>query len=156
VGRWSRRELDDAFSHYRSVVCSCASTGDWNAFVDLFTDHATFVMSAGGRVGGREAIRRFLIAKHSGPPGKLMSHYPLEWYLIDEDRGWVSFQIWNRFADPGDGSIFEGPSFSLLKYDGNNLWNYEEDIYNPLEFADLLAAWEKHRSELQSTISESS
>ena len=50
-------------------------------------------------------------------------YYPVEWYMIDEDRGWVSCQFWCRMADPGDGSVHEFKCFSLLKYAGDGLWS---------------------------------
>jgi hypothetical protein len=148
MGRWSRDELEQALAHYRAHLANCARIGDWTTLADIFTEDATMQMSIGGRVGGREAIRRFVLSKMIAPPGQYIPHYLCEWYMIDEDRGWIVGQWWARFADPGDGSIFQGPYFAILKYAGNNMWSSEEDTYSPQEFANLLAAWETHRDQL--------
>jgi len=68
-------------------------------------------------------------------------YYPVEWYMIDEDRGWVSCQFWNRMADPGDGSVHEFKCFSLLKYAGEGLWSYEEDLFDPGDMETAIAGW---------------
>jgi hypothetical protein len=153
MGRWSRRNIDDAFGHYREVVLTCGRTGDWSPFADLFTEDATYIEHAFGTLGGREAIRRWITTTMSTFPGDAMPHFPVEWYMIDEDRGWLSCQLWNRMADPGDGSVHQAPNFTLLKYAGDNVWSYEEDIYNPQAFADMITRWQSVRDRLQATTS---
>ncbi len=41
-------------------------------------------------------------------PGRDMPEFPIEWYVIDDERGWVVCQVWNRMRDPGDGSRAPG------------------------------------------------
>ena len=36
--------------------------------------------------------------------------------------------------DPGDGSIHQAANLSVMKYAGDDLWSYEEDAYNPMNF----------------------
>jgi len=70
-----------------------------------------------------------------------MKYFPHEWTMIDEERGWVVAQIWNRMADPGDGSLHQAYNITLLKYAGNRKWSYEEDVYNPAHFGEMIKAW---------------
>jgi hypothetical protein len=61
--------------------------------------------------------------------------------MIDEHRGWLACQFWNRMADPGDGSVHEFSCFSLLKYAGDGLWSFEEDKFDPAEMEVCLQGW---------------
>jgi hypothetical protein len=79
------------------------------------------------------------------PLSKEMTEFPIEWYVIDEERGWVICQVWNRMNDPGDGSVHQAYNFTLLKYAGNNQWCYEEDIYNPQKFEAMIGRWAEVR-----------
>jgi hypothetical protein len=79
---------------------------------------------------------------HGRLPGRDMPEFPIEWYVIDEERGWVVCQVWNRMRDPGDGSVHQEYNFTLLKYAGDGKWSYEEDIYNPMRFGAMVAGWE--------------
>ena len=74
-------------------------------------------------------------------PNREMKYFPVEWSIIDDERGWVVCQIWNRMADPGDGSLHQEYNFTLLKYAGGGRWSYEEDIYNPKGFERMVAGW---------------
>jgi len=150
MGRWTRAELEEAFAAYRHVALDCGESGDWNAWTDLFAPDATYVEHHYGTMGGREAIRTWINKTMAEYPGKLMPHFPVEWYVIDEDRGWVVCQIWNRMNDPGDGSVHQAYNFTLLKYAGDGLWSYEEDIYNPATFATMIGEWEQRRRNLTS------
>ena len=79
----------------------------------------------------------------STSPNDQMKFFPIEWYIIDDERGWVVCQVWNRMVDPGDGSLHQEYNFTLLKYAGNNLWSYEEDIYNPAGFGKMIKGWQE-------------
>jgi hypothetical protein len=149
MGRWSRDELEDAFQHYQDVARAAGTSGDWGPFAELFTEDATYIEHHYGTLGGREAIRRWITATMTTYPGNEMPHFPIEWYIIDEDRGWVVCQVWNRMADPGDGSLHQAYNFTLLKYAGGGLWSYEEDIYNPMSFATMVKDWSERRQALQ-------
>jgi hypothetical protein len=149
VGRWTRHELEQAFANYQGVALRAGTTGDWNAWADLFTEDATYVEHLFGTLGGREAIRRWITTTMTTFPGNAMPHFPIEWYVIDEERGWVVCQVWNRMADPGDGSVHQAYNFTLLKYAGDGLWSYEEDIYNPSKFAEMLERWQARKAELE-------
>jgi hypothetical protein len=148
MGRWSRQELEDAFANYQRLALEAGTTGDWNVWADQFTEDATYVEHLYGTMGGREAIRRWIIETMGTYPGNEMPHFPMEWYIIDEERGWVVCQVWNRMADPGDGSLHQQYNFTLLKYAGNLQWSYEEDIYNPAAFATMVGRWEKTKARL--------
>ncbi|MBI2705681.1 MAG: nuclear transport factor 2 family protein [Actinobacteria bacterium] len=148
MGRWSREELEDAFEQYQQAALRAGATGDWSAWADQFTEDATYVEHHYGTMGGREAIRRWITETMSTWPGREMPHFPVEWYVIDEERGWVVCQIWNRMSDPGDGSLHQAYNFTLLKYAGAGSWSYEEDIYNPASFADTVKAWAARKEAL--------
>jgi hypothetical protein len=149
MGRWTRAELEQAFADYQAAGLQAGTSGDWDIWADRFTEDATYVEHLYGTIGGREAIRRWIKKTMSEFPGNAMPHFPIEWYIIDEDRGWVVFQIWNRMADPGDGSIHQAYNFTLLKYAGDGLWSYEEDIYNPAHFAGMVKGWRARKAELE-------
>jgi hypothetical protein len=148
MGRWSREDIEQAFDAYQAAALEGGTTGDWSRWANCFTEDATYVEHLYGRFGGREAILRWITETMSTPPGSDMPHFPIEWYVIDEDRGWIVCQVWNRMADPGDGSLHQEYNFTLLKYAGGGLFSYEEDIYNPAHFATMLEGWQARRDEL--------
>jgi len=80
-------------------------------------------------------------------PGNAMPEFPIEWSVIDEERGWVVCQVWNRMEDPGDGSIHQEYNITILKYAGDGRWSYEEDVYNPMRFGTMVAGWERAKQD---------
>ena len=148
MGRWSREELEDAFENYQATALKAATSHDWRPWADLFTEDATYVEHLYGRLGGREAIYNWIQSTMDEWPNNEMIYFPSEWYIIDEERGWVVCQVWNRMADPGEGSIHQEYNFTLLKYAGNGLWSYEEDIYNPAHFGEMVKGYLARKKEL--------
>ena len=148
VAAWSRKELLDAFATYEATARAAASGGDWDRWAELFTEDAEYVEHLYGTMHGREAIRAWITTTMSSYPGSDMDAFPIEWSIVDEERGWIVCQVWNRMRDPGDGSVHQAYNFTLLKYAGDGRWSYEEDIYNPAHFGTMIAAWEARRKEL--------
>ncbi|MGH9095387.1 MAG: nuclear transport factor 2 family protein, partial [Acidimicrobiales bacterium] len=101
-----------------------------------------------GIIGGREAIRRWVTKTMTTFPGSRMPHFPVGWYVIDEERGWVVCEIWSRMEDPGDGSIHQASNLTVLHYGGDGLWSYEEDAYNPANFMTMVGGWRRRAEEL--------
>ena len=150
MGRWSRAELEEAFDRYQRTALEAGVSGDWNAWADQFTEDATYVEHLYGTMGGREAIRHWITKTMSREPVTEMNYFPIEWSVIDEERGWVVCQVWNRMSDPGDGSLHQAYNFTLLKYAGGGKWSYEEDVYNPKHFQDMIAGWLETRKKIAS------
>ena len=148
MGRFSRAELEDAFAHYQKTALKAGTSGDWNPWAELFTEDATYIEHLFGQLGGREAIRNWICRTMATSPNDQMKYFPVEWYMIDDERGWITMQVWNRMVDPGDGSLHQAYNFSLLKYAGGGLWSFEEDIYNPDHFKTMVVEWLKLREEL--------
>jgi hypothetical protein len=138
---WTRDEIEQAFAHYQSVAAACGAEQQWRAWAELFTEDATYVEHHYGETHGREAIYEWIQSTMNQPIADEMTEFPIEWYVIDESRGWVVCQVWNRMKDPGDGKVYQAYNFTLLKYAGNNQWSYEEDIYNPLKFQEMMTEW---------------
>ena len=143
MGKWSRAEIEEAFDHYQSTALTAGTSGDWRPWAELFTEDATYVEHVFGTFGGREAIYNWIKTTMTTPPNDQMTFFPIEWYVIDEERGWVVCQVWNRMRDPGDGSLHQEYNFTLLKYAGDMKWSYEEDIYNPNHFGKMILRWQE-------------
>ena len=151
MGRWSRAEIEEAFAQYQKTALEAGTSGDWNAWADQFTEDATYIEHLYGTLGGREAIRNWICATMSAPINEQMKFFPVEWYMIDEERGWVVCQVWNRMEDPGDGSLHQAYNFTLLKYAGDGKWSYEEDVYNPEHFKTMIGGWLERKKKLDAS-----
>jgi hypothetical protein len=137
MASWSREELEREFELYKER----GATGDWSAWADQFTEDAQYIEHVYGEFNGREAIREWIVETMGTFPGNEMPLFPVEWHIVDEERGWIVAKIWNRMQDPGDGSVHQAYNFSLLKYAGDGKWSYEEDIYNPASFAEMIKGY---------------
>lgn len=147
--RFSRTELEESFGRYQQAARDACATGDWRTWANQFTDDAVYVEHAFGTFQGRTAIADWISKTMSEFPGNAMCDFPIGWHVVDEDRGWIVCQVWNRMADPGDSSIHEAANITILHYAGDSLWSYEEDVYNPADFATMLEGWARRRTELR-------
>lgn len=140
-------DLERAFTEYQERVDGFRAAGDWSGFADLFTEDATYEEHAFGSFTGREAIRDWVTKTMSAYPGRLMTSFPAAWHVIDEPTQRVICEIRNLMPDPGDGVIREASNLTILTWGGDGLWSREEDVYNPMRFAQLATDWAKAAAE---------
>lgn len=138
---FTRDEIENAFRHFQSEVVKATSEPNWDLFANLFTEDASYYEHAYGRFEGRSHISQWAQKTMSSFPGNAMPGFPVAWYVIDEERGWVVCEIRNIMFDPGDGSVHEASNITILHYAGDNQWSYEEDVYNPAKFFDMVSGW---------------
>lgn len=81
-------------------------------------------------------------------PASSMTAFPIRWYTIDEDRGWVICEVLNRMEDLGDGEIYQEPNITILHYAGNGLFSYEEDAYDRQRMGEMVVRWMTARERL--------
>src|SRR5579871_2653972 len=98
---FTRDEIERAFAHYQEVAAKAAATNDWRAWADLFTEDARYVEHHYGEFNGREAIFTWISETMKMPPNDEMTSFPIAWYVIDEEKGWVVCCVLNRMRDPG-------------------------------------------------------
>jgi ketosteroid isomerase-like protein len=106
----------------------------WDALADFFTEDATFIDPAWGRIEGLPAIRTFLVESMAGLEDW---SFPHEWAMVDGDRLVTCWQ--NRL--PGrraDGSFYQAPGISLLTYAGGGRFSREEDLLNMVHVGELI------------------
>ena len=109
MGQFTRGELEEAFAAYQGRRRAAGATGDWSAWADQFTEDAAYIehhygtLRGPGGDPGLDHRRRW-----ARSPATACRSSPIEWYVIDEERGWIVCQVWNRMADPGDGSVHQG------------------------------------------------
>ncbi len=130
----SVEEVEGAYARYleerRRVE---AGEVGWDALAAFFTDDATFIDPAWGRVEGIAAIREFLVESMLGLDGW---SFPHEWTAVDGDR--LVARWWNRL--PGqrpDGSYYQAPGISIMVYAGDGKFSYEEDLLNMVHVGEL-------------------
>lgn len=148
MGRWSHAELSDAFARYQQTVVEVGRSWDWSHYADQFTEDATYCEHALGNMTGREAIRDWIVSTMDTFPGSEMPHYPVEWYSIDADKGWIINKNVNTMRDPGDGSVHGTAVITVLHYAGDGRWSYEEDAYNPMNFLVMVQGYVQRCHEL--------
>jgi hypothetical protein len=61
--------------------------------------------------------------------------------VLDGERGWIVCEVQNVMPDPGDGSLHQSANLTVLHHAGGNQFAYEEDVYNPMRFREMVAAW---------------
>ena len=135
MGRWSRAELEEAFDRYQAAALHGGTTGDWDDWADCFTEDCTYKEHLYGVIGGRAAVRTWIHRTMGSYPGNEMPHFPIEWYVVDEERGWIVCQVWNRMRDPGDGSIHQEYNLTVLHY----AMPTERDVPGPYVYALVVA-----------------
>ena len=138
---FSSAEIEQAFVDYQAAVAGIASSGDWASFADLFTRDATYEEHAFGSFTGREAIRAWVVDTMTSFPGNTMSSFPIAWHVVDQPTQRVICEVRNLMPDPGDGTVHEASNLTILTYAGDGLWSREEDVYNPMRFAQMCVAW---------------
>ncbi len=148
MGQWSREELASAFENFQRVLGAAGVSGDWSQWAELYTEDATYVEHNYGTFEGRAAIRRWIDGVMLEGPNTEMTEFPVDWSIIDEERGWIVFRIWNRMQDPGDGSVHQEANFTLLKYAGDGMFSYQEDIYNPKPVEVMIKGYLARKEEL--------
>ena len=148
MGQFTRGELEEAFAAFQRAGATAGATGDWSAWADQFTEDATYVEHHYGRFEGREAIRAWITETMGTFPGNRMPEFPVDWYVVDEERGWIVCQVENRMVDPGDGSVHQAANITILHYAGDGMWSHEEDVCNPAHFATMLQGWQQRVDEL--------
>ena len=139
--RWTRAELQRAHDHFVAVAADAARSGDWRQWSDLFTEDAEYVEHCFGRFRGRQEIHEWITRTMAAWPNSEMTAFPHDWCVCDEERGWWICKIQNRFADPGDGRVYQEANLTVLHYAGDMQFSYEEDAYNPANFAPMVSAW---------------
>jgi hypothetical protein len=141
TNQWSREELQQAHDNFVATANRCAEAGEWRDWADLFTEDATYVEHMFGEMHGREEIHAWIAATMAEWPHKAMTSFPHAWCSCDQEKGWWICRIENRFRDPGDGSVHQAHNLTVLHYAGDMQFSYEEDAYNPANFAPVVGAW---------------
>jgi hypothetical protein len=134
-------EIEAAFDHYREAAAEAGRTGNWELFVDCFTDDVDYVEHHYGRFKGKDEVRRWVVPAMTEFPVDHMKSFPWNWHVIDPDRGWIIGEIANVMDDPGDGQVYQAANWTKLVYGGGGLFKGEEDVYNPAEFGEMIGAW---------------
>lgn len=141
MGRFTRQEIEDAFQKFQETADRCAKKREWTEWVQCFTEDADYWEHHYGKFKGRGEILAWINETMNGPVVDEMQAFPIEWYVIDEERGWILCSVLNRMNDPGDGSVHEAANWTKLHYAGDGLFSYEEDVYNTADFEGMIKGW---------------
>lgn len=154
MGRWNREELEEAFDRYQAAALKGAQERDWSDWANLFTLDATYFEHQYGRFWGREQIRNFIERVMKPYPANCMTAFPVRWYSVDEEKGWIICEVLNRMEDLGDGVIYEEPNITILKYAGDGLFSYEEDAYDRQRMGEMVVRWMTAKDKIEAARAE--
>ena len=141
MSRWTREEIEEAMDKFRAAALKGGKTGNWRDWANCFTEDATYFEHHYGRFWGRERIFEWITETMSQYPADQMDAFPVSWYSIDVEKGWVFSEVMNRMRDLGDNKIYQEPNITILHYGGNGMFKYEEDAYNPANMGVMIKSW---------------
>ena len=150
MARFKRKEIEKAFDRYQEAALKGAQTKDWTDWANCFTEDVTYFEHHYGRFWGRENVLKWITKTMNEWPADHMTAFPITWYSIDTDKGWVICEVMNRMEDLGDGKIYQEPNITILHYAGDGLFSYEEDAYNPHNMGVTISAWIEAKKKLES------
>lgn len=132
---FDRSELEQAYAAYaRTRERIDAGELWWDALRDHFTEDAVFVDPAWGRVDGLDAIVEFLQDSMRGLEDWT---FPLEWMAFDGDYLITGWQ--NRLpGQRADGSLYQVPGMSRIRYAGEGKFSFEQDLINMLHMLEVM------------------
>ena len=139
TGKFTRDEIEQAFETFQARAKAAGQSNDWREWSECFTEDAQYYEHHYGRMNGREEIYKWIQSTMTEPLFAEMSSFPIDWYMIDEERGWIMCQVANVMDDPGDGSDHREYNWTLLKYAGDGQFSYELDILNMAEVGELFS-----------------
>jgi len=141
MGKYARQEMEEAFAKFQATAAAAGVSGDWSEWVECFTEDVEYYEHHYGRMKGRAEVLEWINRTMAEPLNQDMSSFPIAWTMFDEERGWIMCQVDNVMDDPGDGSDHRDYNWTLLHYAGNGQFSYEEDMYNPAEFGQMIKGW---------------
>ena len=113
-------------------------SADWDAWADLHSEDGVWVEHHLGTFRGREEIRKGIVSVMSQSPPM---EFPVEWVQI-EGIGWSTTRGRCSRILPGKGTaMYRFGCVSVMEYAGDNLWSFQEDLYNPREAEQVLKRW---------------
>jgi ketosteroid isomerase-like protein len=131
-----REEIEAAVARYLEVRERMdRGEGGWTEMAGLFTDDATYIDPAWGRVDGIEAITDFLERSMAGLEDWV---FPVEWVAIDGDHVVVKW-IQRLPGRRPDGTHYDNSGVSLLTYAGDGRFSRSEDHLNMLHVYEVIA-----------------
>lgn len=128
-GPFPRAEVEAALATYFELSAIGTTTGNWDPWVDLFTEDAVYVEHSMGVFRGREAIRAWVKGATGEKP--MPTVVAPDWFVIDNDL--VVVYTLNQRPAPDGGDPYQFIGLSPFCYAGDGKWCYEEDITNPNE-----------------------
>jgi ketosteroid isomerase-like protein len=131
-----REEVEAAVARYVEVRERMdRNEGGWEEMTALFTDDATYIDPAWGRIDGIDALRDFLRDSMAGLEDW---QFPIEWIAIDGDHVVVKW-IQRLPGQRADGSTYDNSGVSLLTYAGGGRFSSSEDHLNMLHVYEVIA-----------------
>lgn len=134
-------ELRDAFEAYARQVQAINVSREWHRITERYTEDAVYRRVGHPDITGRAAIREWMLGLTSSFPGNRFGNVRIGWHSIQPTTDHVVFAFWNRMDDPGDGSIFEASTTSMLTYGGEGLWSRIEDVQSTHAYAQMVRRW---------------
>lgn len=140
MSEFSEQEIRETHDRYLAVRAKI-EVGElpWSALADFFTDDATFIDPAWGRIKGIAEIRKFLDESMLGLEDW---SFPTEWTMIDGHR--LVTMWYNRLGGSrADGAHYQAPGISVMHYAGDGKFNFEMDLLNMAHVNEIIgeAGW---------------
>ena len=151
--KFDPKEVEAAFEEY----VRRANINDWDLWAGMFTEDCLYVDHHFGTFRRREDIRNWMTPLMATQPE--MRFIP-EWHVIHGDL--VINYNWNRWPNP-DGSFepydvygngiantnykYQFPCVTLNRYAGDGLFWYEEDLYSPSAYLEVIKTWKQEMDE---------